>query len=390
MNKLVVLIALALNIFLFSCKESSVDSSKSNIDSSNVDTLVVKKIDSSDIFKMIYLTDIAKVISGIPVDKKSDFLDITLLKEWQDYRIVTDEGWEKFFNLRNKVAKWSKEQIASKVNNYDTVFYPFSGPDILFATTIFPNARHYFLVGLEKPGNVPDSAALFDLRLKGRLFLYRKSINDVLSYSFFRTIDMNVELSNDTLDGVTPILMIFLVRANKEVLDIFPVHLAADGSINSSNFQVSDSIKTFGVRIVFRDAGDTTLRYLTYFSTDLSNIGLLNNRPFRKFVASLDTRFVTYLKSASFLMHKPYFSIIRNAILHRSAVILQDDSGISYKYFDNTIWDISLFGSYNGPIDLFDNHFEDDLKAAYSKQSKPLGFRLGYNHNSNVLFALKK
>ena len=36
----------------------------------------------------------------------------------------------------------------------------------------------------------------------------------------------------------------------------------------------------------------------------------------------------TYLKSASYLMHRPTFSIIRNLILSESENILQDDSGI--------------------------------------------------------------
>jgi hypothetical protein len=38
----------------------------------------------------------------------------------------------------------------------DTVFYPFSGPDILNALAFFPDGTEYIMFGLESPGRIPD------------------------------------------------------------------------------------------------------------------------------------------------------------------------------------------------------------------------------------------
>jgi hypothetical protein len=86
-------------------------------------------------------------------------------------------------------------------------------------------------------------------------------------------------------------------------------------------------------------------------------------------------------------MHKNYFSNIRSLILQKSSSVVQDDSAIPYRFFDKGAWDIRLYGAYSGPIDLFKVHLENDLKDAYARDSKKLGFRLGYANQSNVLVA---
>jgi len=89
-------------------------------------------------------------------------------------------------------------------------------------------------------------------------------------------------------------------------------------------------------------------------------------------------------------MHKPYFSRIRNLILQKSSIIVQDDSGIPFRFFKSDQWNITLYGVYEGPIDLFKNHFEPDLAAAYRHRAAPLPFRFGYTTHSNLLRAIKK
>jgi hypothetical protein len=98
----------------------------------------------------------------------------------------------------------------------------------------------------------------------------------------------------------------------------------------------------------------------------------------------------TYIKSASYLMHKSYFSTIRNTILAKSIAILQDDSGIPYRFFNKSKWAIRLYGTYDGPIELFKDHMEEDLKAAYERGAQPLTVRLGYGKQSNMLLATRK
>jgi len=103
----------------------------------------------------------------------------------------------------------------------------------------------------------------------------------------------------------------------------------------------------------------------------------------------------SYLKSASYLLHKPDFSIMRDLILTESEAVLQDDSGIPVKYFDPQSFDIQLFGTYTQPIPLFAGSFQSDLKALYdsSKTVRELPFGIGYQFQtgtSNLMLATKR
>jgi hypothetical protein len=87
--------------------------------------------------------------------------------------------------------------------------------------------------------------------------------------------------------------------------------------------------------------------------------------------------------------------VIRNYLLDKESSILQDDSGIPYRFFKSASWTVELFGTYTQTIDLFKYKFQSDLQAAYEKQEKKhaVPFRIGYNvkfNETNLLFAKKK
>ena len=104
----------------------------------------------------------------------------------------------------------------------------------------------------------------------------------------------------------------------------------------------------------------------------------------------------TYLKGASYLMHKNYFSMVRNVILSQSHHVVQDDSGIAFHYFldDTHKWNYSFFGQYLKPIPMFSQFYQADLDSLYKKQgASPIGFGIGYNFkdkNSNFMIASKQ
>jgi hypothetical protein len=89
------------------------------------------------------------------------------------------------------------------------------------------------------------------------------------------------------------------------------------------------------------------------------------------------------------MTHQPEFSLIRDQILANSGAILQDDSGIPYRYFQTGAWKVQLFGDYNRPYGSFRWLEQSDLRNAYkSAGSKPLAFRVGYGYSriaSNLL-----
>jgi hypothetical protein len=93
-------------------------------------------------------------------------------------------------------------------------------------------------------------------------------------------------------------------------------------------------------------------------------------------------------------MHGKDFSKIRNIIFEKSSSILQDDSGIAFRFFDNKIWNIHLYGKYVKPGKEFPWINEMDLAKALSDPSvKPVPFTLGYNWRTqaiNLLYAVRK
>ena len=80
-------------------------------------------------------------------------------------------------------------------------------------------------------------------------------------------------------------------------------------------------------------------------------------------------------------------------MLGGSAVILQDDSGIPYRFFNPADWRIQLYGAYDRPYGSFRWLEQPDLKKAYATLTpKPLGFRIGYGFSripSNLQLAIR-
>jgi hypothetical protein len=225
----------------------------------------------------------------------------------------------------------------------------FSGPDFLYANAFFPSAKNYVLVGTEPVGTVPD---VTKLALGDALYRMESSLNSVLNYSFFQTKQMRQDFSAAQLNGTIPVLMVFLARSSKTVLNITPV-------------------QPHGVRIDFSDGT------LYYFSVDLSN-GSVERSGLFNFCRQLG-RGDSLLKSASYLPHEPGFSTICNFLLDQSDLIVEDDSGIPYHSFDPAKWQVRLFGAYQPPIDIFKQYYQPDLADAFTHSSpESLPFGIGY------------
>ena len=151
---------------------------------------------------------------------------------------------------------------------------------------------------------------------------------------------------------------------------------------------------------MYQAKGDDAKRTLYYFSANLADrvydgmSGLLQREDLLGYINNLSIN-ATFLKSASYLLYKPYFSILRRTILKKSTYLLQDDSGIPSKYIiEDNKWKITFYATYTGPIALFANYFQPELKSAFEPLSgekvKPLPFGIGYQFKegtSNLMLA---
>jgi hypothetical protein len=163
-------------------------------------------------------------------------------------------------------------------------------------------------------------------------------------------------------------------------------------------WQLIDSLKNkknivSGTKIDFLSASTKKIQSVFYFRTDISDKGLAKNKGFRIYLSGLPQSY-SYLKAASYLLHYNDFKTIRSILFDKSTTILQDDSGIAYKYFDKSKWDVRLFGKYVKPKGEFSYISEPDLEKAYNSTAlRPLTYTLGYNWrvgNSNIQYAIKK
>lgn len=312
--------------------------------------------------------------------------------KWKSHATRMDSMFHKIEVERlEKMRVWADSQLTeSKAPT--TVFYPFSGPDFLNANVFFPNAQNYIMIALEPIGELPDLCKMQPKSIDNYLNNVNRSLSDIFMRSYFITMKMLGALNKDSVNGTVPLISLFIKRTGHNIISIRPIGVDPNGKWN-----YLDSLKgvkvTKGVKIDFVDADGDKPQSVFYFKTDISDNGLKLNPGFRKYLAQLPTSY-SYLKAASYLMQWPEFSMIRNTIFDKSDCILQDDSGIGYRYFDKTKWDIRIFGKYQKPNKEFGNINEPDLAKAYQDSVfRPVPFVLGYNWKTksiNMLYAVKK
>ena len=333
------------------------------------------------------LNDAARYMAGLPGGINSGIGPARDSPRWKLHQANVNELWRQFSSYRQpRIDAFAQRELSSLRNN-GTVFYPFSGPDILFATAFFPHAQNYILCGLEGADPLPNIGQLTaEERETGLDGLYT-AITTALNCSFFITKDMRVDLQRTKFKGTLPIMLVFLARLGIEVDSVTSIDLDPNGQIRETSGQG----KGYQIRCKGHFGGG---KNIYYFQQNLANDSLSPTSSFLKFVANFGAS-STYLKSASYLMHSEGFSTIRSSILNSSRAVLQDDSGIPFRSFKNPPWDLRLYGTYTGVLDLFKENFQPDLLSAYEKQTlsvENINFGVGYKFNagqSNLLLAVR-
>jgi hypothetical protein len=339
--------------------------------------------------------DIAAYLGGLRPSRGSELFALTEQPAWQAFAKDQDKSWLKYTSTHTiPMTKWGSVELDSIQQNSPTIFYPFSGPDFLNVVTMFPRSETYVMIGLEPVGSAPARTSLENPKLFPAI---KSSLWSVLNFSFFRTNDMAVDLKSVELDGAVPLIMLFAARTGHQILSVRPVSIDATGQLTDAD-STAAATGTFkpipGAEVKLR-APDGHAQTIYYFSADLSDAKLGRTPAPLTFVRSLGP-LTTYLKSASYLMHKSYFNQIRRTVLRRSRYILQDDSGIALKYFQKGAWNFTPYGTYRRPINLFAKHYQPELTAAYKdsvNKPRPLPFGTGYNWrqtDSNLLLAHRR
>jgi len=413
------------------------------------------------------LDDMAKIIAGVQPALSKEVKPIVEDREWVSHKKRIDHTWKKYVHKREQeVAKWSKEFLQPVHKARGTLFYPFSGPDILHAEFFFPHSDRIVMIGLEPAGSVPNFKKLLKKDFHRYLARVEKTVKHITELSFFLTKYMAMQMFHKDvrrINGTLPTLLFFLARLGHKILSVERITLNADGQIVHKEGRVIDhaedamaamgalsmkgarpamnaAMKTLmkaamapspapaamaramagmkarrknrahgddsvfpkndypiiGNRIAFQRA-DGSKAVVEYFSMNLGDekvlgrFGLKKKPAIVKFLNSLPIT-TTYLKSASYLLHRPTFKIIRGVVLGKTKFLLQDDSGLPVKHFLNKQWENRFFGNYIQPIKMFAVRYQKDLKKIYRNKKKigPLPFDIGYKEykgRSNLMFS---
>ncbi len=332
-------------------------------------------------------TDAGRILAGEVPEAGSTLGRIANQPAVQRHSGAFARSWSQFEAARLKPAmKFAQDEITTQPQATGPVYYPFSGPDAMYALGMFPNATAFALAGLEPVGELPDIGALSDADLDASLAELRRSLRSISAYSFFRTNDMRAEFSKNQFSGVTPILLLFITRQGFAVQNVEQVVMEPDATLRVTSvagLQNLPADRVPGVRITFMKPGDAKTRTLYYFTADLSDQGLTRVPQPLKWAASFAPR-ATYLKSASYLMHTASFVKVRDFITAKTELIVQDDSGIPVRFFPAANWERTFFGAYDGPIQMFANRYQQDLREAYGTSARPLEFGIGYDYQAKT------
>ena len=326
--------------------------------------------------------DTARFLAGLPPSSNSPLAAYTKDPVWQQHARYFDSIFAREENAQlSKVREFSNKYLTDK---HDTMLYMFSGPDFLYATSFFPNASTYVLAGLEPVGEIADLTALSPWTINGELRNLELSMGSLFNFSFFITQNMKTQLREGPVNGTLPILYVFLARTGKTIHELNLVSLDEHGSFqiaaelaaaNSTNTPVTrpPHSAAAGVKIVFTD-GAGPKQTLYYFSTNLAD-GSFERSGFSAFLAKFGP-VDSFIKSASYLLHKGHFAGVRKLLLNSSATILQDDSGIPLAYFEARKWRFQSFGHYAGPISIFANFYQPQMAELF-KSARPIEFGIG-------------
>jgi hypothetical protein len=335
--------------------------------------------------------DVARFLAGMPVPENSPLAPLMRDPAWQEHAAFFEREFAKL-NLRQlqKLHAWQETYFPESLQPVPVAFYMFSGPDFLYVDQFFPKAAVYVLCGKEGLGQPPDPLRIANL--SGALGNLENAMKSSLNTTYFITKDMKIDLHEQNLNGVLPILYAFIARADKSITNV------TFGSLNSSGaFEQAGPGKKGGsvpgVRIKYTDNPSGDSQTLYYFTTDISDGGIKATPGFLKFCQRLGVG-SSFLKSSSYLMFENGFATIRNFILEHSNRIVQDDSGIPVTYLDPNKWSLRFFGAYLGPIDLFKQHHQPRLQELFAQSNPPpLEFGFGYRWNykeANLLIAQRK
>ena len=327
-------------------------------------------------------TATAQILAGItpnppePVLKR--FVDSDVFKEHQQWMTTR---WNQVRTRIQTMETWRSQEVKIPSPQKKTLLYPFSGPDFLNAYTFFPDHARYVFFSLERPGTLPDLESVTPVQFTKLLQDVRNAFHDIFERNYFITSYMTKQLTTPWIRGTVPVMAIMMALMNRRIiriepLDLFPELTQAYDSPDAKR----PPVLMRAVRVEFINPSTGGAQQLYYVSLDATDKALEFYPEFLNWAGQHKLSTVL-LKSASYLLHDSQFSNTRAMLLEAADVVVQDDTGIPYRFISQNPWHVKLYGRYHKPIRPMRYGYQKDLEAAYNlrQDQVPLPFPFGYH-----------
>ncbi|TAF67669.1 MAG: hypothetical protein EAZ55_01220 [Cytophagales bacterium] len=391
---------------LISCQQSD-NTAKTE---TNKDTTQTKKEEVKPTIDL-KATQLAYILAGVEIKDKTGVEKLLEREDVKRHYEQFNKQWENLEKARlSKMRTWKDTELKDLNKEGNTLFYPFSGPDFVNAYEFFPDCDNYVMFGLEIAGNLPDLENLPNGYFDG----VRAALAEIFQRNYFITSYMGGSLYGK---GVLPVIELFMARTGNQIIKTQRVYLDKDGkpvpfalnerayldakgtvkiATEKEKINTADEQKVIsGLMIEFLNVKKTRTQKVYYFGTNVEDPAMKDKQNLLAFIKSFPNK-VTFIKSASYLLHGGNFSIIRDLVLESSKGILQDDTGVRYDVLLKAGFEVQLYGKYARPIADFANYtIQPALADAFMtrKDIKPLNFTYGYHwntENTSVLVCRKK
>lgn len=328
-------------------------------------------------------TATAQVMAGIaPISGDAAIDRLVKLDVFAEHQKWMATQWGQARSRILAIENWRAQEVKIAGANNKTLVYPFSGPDFFNAYALFPNHAQYVFFSLERPGALPDLESVTPAQFAKLLEDVRSAFRDIFQRNYFITDYMSKQLTTPWIRGTVPVMATMMALMNQRIVRIVPVDLFPE---LTRVYEAKDAAKhprivMRATRIDFVSANGGPVQQLYYISVDATDKALEFYPGFLDWVAQHRPASVL-LKSASYLLHDNQFQKTRNTILATADFVIQDDTGIPYRFLNQAPWQVRLYGCYSKPIKSLSYGYQPDLEVAFkSKSASPeLPFPFGYH-----------
>ena len=292
-------------------------------------------------------------------------------EQWKRYANQVRSNWTQYVTkIANPMMAWSQKEVPAF---RETVFYPFSGPDFSTVYQMYPNARRYVMVAMQRAYQPIDLRTLNPVTLDQTLNVLTAAWENYGRDGFFVTeyLDQYVH-QNQVRIGASTLLATTLQLQRFVIDEVVPIEWNEQGEIVELPATTKDWTS---VRFKLTKNGRPVT--LDYLRIDLSNKGLQTSSKNYTLIKQLASN-PTLFKAASHLPQNQNFSMTADAVIANAPFIVQDETGIQYTKLDAG-FSTQLYGKFERAHPAF-NAYQRDLAKAFEdrKDIRPLNFRMGY------------